>query len=810
MWTPVTVTVENLPRADKAMQSPFPFKGTCRVVSEQSISGFPGVEFCRALEIPGNDRKRITIYARFPDSNPGQVGVIRRETPIELVDENGRVVHKVTVLRQPVGASGRLVVLIRSADVALTLPELDGFPKPVIGHVEPAEVPDKWFGYDGATLVVIPKVTEKLFNTETAAALKNFVAQGGRLLAIGGRNGSSFRGSALEEILPVEILKSDSYIFENGALRPASPTGTTVSAPLLQVNRIRLRPGARTLSMGDGVPLLVSRPFESGEVLFLATDWSPRVISALQVDSFFSAYVAAIPDGESASSGFLARLIQHRSVLGLGPASRLPSPMLVFGILASYAILVGPVNFLLLRKRKRLELAWVTVPGIVILYSVAIYALSSRIKGAEKVARSFQVVSGRSGARLYRADSVNMLFFPNSGRFNIGVTDPEASLTPYLPLFSSSWRGQSFHNPGPGGLASAITGVRLSVVQNPEGMRLPDKPIEQWAEDFSHISSVQDLGGPVDVALTISGDKLVGELSNASKHTLENPCLVLGRHVWELAPGEASRRELPSSAGIKSGESWPFTLSAPAVSLRREISPSTGVDVGTHQRHVTEQAIAELCRNAAGDGANPWACYLFASISAPRSRLDVSTGLTRQSAHMFLVMRVASELAGSYAPPLPQLDATAISGIGEPPRDLSRGPALFACTVPWQQRRLAQLDAAIAASAPGGTASLPRGEVFDFTRMKWLSLSRARNAQGKAHAPGAEPSVWNQSQTPERGILEFSTPSFARIAHPWTSTVFLRFSKAKESGQQPFIASASVEVARLISLVPGGGEEETP
>src|SRR5205085_852445 len=63
------------------------------------------------------------------------------------------------------------------------------------------------------------------------------------------------------------------------------------------------------------------------------------------------------------------------------PVLDLPEPLGIAIFLLVYILLIGPVNFIVLRRMRRAELAWITIPALVLIFSVGAYLIGYQSKG---------------------------------------------------------------------------------------------------------------------------------------------------------------------------------------------------------------------------------------------------------------------------------------------------------------------------------------------------------------------------------------------------------------------------------------------
>jgi hypothetical protein len=64
--------------------------------------------------------------------------------------------------------------------------------------------------------------------------------------------------------------------------------------------------------------------------------------------------------------------------------------LLLFG----YIALIGPVNYLILRRLDRREWAWVTMPILIVGFAVGAYAFGSALRGSSVILNEVGIVRG--------------------------------------------------------------------------------------------------------------------------------------------------------------------------------------------------------------------------------------------------------------------------------------------------------------------------------------------------------------------------------------------------------------------------------
>lgn len=335
-------------------------------------------------------------------------------------------------------------------------------------------VPERWIGLDGVDLVVLHDFAHTSLSTEQANTLRGYVAGGGSLLVLGGTNYQRLAASPLRDLWPVmpsgtreassaqknslvSLLSKGLARAEFEKSRRATYVMRSLSSPnLTGADRLGGVPilvatgtadaNARPLSPVLSPDLAAVKRYGAGRVEWLAFDptsppfvgwrgqealWKPlvgnlnrprriegvdaRLETQGEVDSNSYSY-----NSGSGSDSILATL---RGALSRSPQLRTPAASSIAWFLALYVFFLVPVNYVVLRSVDRRELAWVTVPLIVLAFSTLSYLAAVRIKGTELRARQVSIVQGSDASPVARADSMLWVFSPRKSAYSIEGMD---------------------------------------------------------------------------------------------------------------------------------------------------------------------------------------------------------------------------------------------------------------------------------------------------------------------------------------------------------------------------------------------------
>lgn len=787
-WTPVTVTVENLPRADKARQKLEPFDGYVEVLSQPAAGNSRPVSFSRALNVPVNDRKRVTLYTKM--------SALQADAEVVLINKSGKRIETKAAKRTAVGKGVPLILAVGTTDINPSFFPIEGLEQPQVSLVDPADLPDKWYGYDGVGLLIIPRATEALLQADRMQAIQKWVAQGGNVLLLGGRYATSYRDSQLQEMSPVEYVASNTYTLTDEGVAPADPA-TSGTAGMLQIDEVKPKQGSTLAYSRNAIPLLYQKPYDSGTVYYLCTDWNNAVLRHFQVQKMLHTKLASQIDftamRERFDTDFLYGNQQH---FGLGTANMLPNSGLVALILFSYFLLVGPINFYVLAKKKRLELAWITVPAIVIVYTGAIYALSSHIKGDDSIMRTYHLLTGKANARTARAETLSMVFLPNvnTHRFDApgeDVADSSHAIwvdraTPYAYNFRGS-------------APTIDEGVRVD--QGPKGMVIPAKLVPQWAPDFCRFDSLADLGGPVEATVSFDGTRCSGVIRNATAHQLRTPHLFFNGRMWSLMEDDGIAAANDQDTAMPAGASLEFSIDTKS----QKGQSLSGFAFGTEElnRKASEQFITCISTQGTVVFDSP-PCMLLAQTDFAPVKVEFGNQLTKRSSHTFIALQCDVKLSAGEHIILENDNISKLVVNSErgnywmDPRQgnvqLKDGHAVFSYSMPAFDRQQAEFDGRFT-FAPNDLGKDLKLFAFNTSTYNWDQIGFNMERAG-----ASEDEERNRTRNTGGGVGAFRATQPGFYLHPITKSLLLRVSYAPGAKKNFNFNQESLQVPVLSSV----------
>ena len=108
-------------------------------------------------------------------------------------------------------------------------------------------------------------------------------------------------------------------------------------------------------------------------------------------------------------------------VLGYIEAMEMPSVMLILFLFLFYLALVGPFNYMFLKKIDKREWSWVTIPALSIIFAVLIFGLGYNTKGGELIVNTISVVDLDANEAQGSLTNHIGVFIPRRGDYEVEV-----------------------------------------------------------------------------------------------------------------------------------------------------------------------------------------------------------------------------------------------------------------------------------------------------------------------------------------------------------------------------------------------------
>ncbi len=499
------------------------------------------------VALPAGGKKRFMVYA--PTDHSGQGPVVRLlvagqeiaqqkltfqysgDVLVGLLGPDREDVATLAALRLPNGRSVQLV-------------KLDG-----------AAVPDRTQALQSLDMLVVSNFSAAELTAAQRQAVQDWVREGGLLVLVGGPEARKTL-TPWQPWLPIQ---------SEGQVRASlAPLGAWVETPLAaetEVSRARIT-GARVLAAAGDIPLAAIWDHGAGAVAYLAYDPTLQPVHGWAGSTrLWERLLLSTPIGaqwEKGDRGMnrwqnLAQAAQQLPVGSMPSLRGLATSLLV------YVLVLGPVNFLVLRRLRRAEWAWVTIPVLVLLFSGGTWLQSRSSAAAKTLAHQVSVVE-LDHTDTARVRTILGVFLPAQVDARVEF-DRQMPLEATIPYAGSYRSGGGENLPVGVEIGGGGTGpVRLH-------------PLGLWTMRAIGSQATVPSPGQLETVLTLGENGLTGTVTNQTDLPLKGVAVIYGTGsalVGELAPGQSAQVSLD----LLNNQPQEFGPNALHMALRRAYQPN--------------------------------------------------------------------------------------------------------------------------------------------------------------------------------------------------------------------------------------------
>lgn len=487
-----------------------------------SVAGRMGPIHTLFVPLPAKSRKRIYLTVLAPDL-PASVWAFAEdahtgsflaggELTVRMLDPNQRIVAVVGRSR-PEGLEGDTVK---------------------VANLLPDELPEEWQGYSSldALLWLDGRATE-FRSPASIDALKQWVSTGGKLFLCRA-NTVDLAGTALADLLPVTLGTSRPIESLGGGHLPEG--GAAVLESTVRRGAIR--------AQSFGVPLIVEAGQDAGQVTFVAFDpGSPTIGTWTRAPDFWRwllnlgpAGVKGDPAEDPGPAAIGSPVLSQQA--GQFPDVAAPQIGGLFLLIILYLIVVGPVDYLLLRALRRMEYTWFTFPVFVAFFTLFILLAGGVFIQRPGYQREIAVIDHYPESSFYRARALSAVLAPR---------DLYCRMEDALPLSSNY-------------ILSDRKAFSEDKLVETRILEAPRKPVENWLlnRNYTGLALADRCGtAPSPLSYRITSENAGGielAVSNRSGKPIEHVSIVTHHGVYLLATIP------PGDTVVTGGPRGPLTL----------------------------------------------------------------------------------------------------------------------------------------------------------------------------------------------------------------------------------------------------------
>jgi hypothetical protein len=564
-WTPVHVALTN---------SGALFRGTLAIntltrAPRAQVEQLSPWNFEQAVVVPARGSKQVSLnIPLYPGSNNLE-NVIAT-----LRDEHGKVIARQNATHGVSLQAGEILVgQLTDPQVDLETLETIFLPGQIGSlttiQLDASTLPTSDAVLENFDILILDAFTTSSLHANQLLALQTWVNRGGILIEVGGPEWKRTLGSLPDSLVPVtihgtrilppaiSIVPTNDPLRQNTNLLPLSaalPESIEVSvASLRQQGPFSEN---ETLLSVDSVPLLVQAHQGQGIVCYLGIDpTSPQLMNWSGTQELWTMLLThalgdqmLIPIPAMGYNTGPGELLTRAGILNMLKPEMLPGPTILVAFLCGYALILGPLRLLILRRMKQPQ-KW-RLPlfmSIVIIFSLFAYNLTFYQRNASIVDTSVSIVQMSQDSASAHVTTYSGIFVPNAGDFHLHRSG-ENLTQPLANQFLVTNRSQVAKKDVPAAITTSTSETQVTL-----------QGLDAWS--LHNTVTEQDIHPPgkITTHLFLHGGKLMGTISNTLNTTLSDLYILLPHrfvNLGRLAAGETRQINVPiTNVSRQSGDS---------------------------------------------------------------------------------------------------------------------------------------------------------------------------------------------------------------------------------------------------------------
>lgn len=378
-----------------------------------TLGGLEETTYRTPIALPRGARKQVYLYVSFED--------FAQQLQVEIVARDGAIAARASVPVRAVGRGDLITAVISestygAADLAAQPPGASTVHQ-VLWRVD--DIPPLAEALVGVDVMLFHDVDTGALRPEQVQALRRWVQGGGHLIVAGG-NAWQRTTARLGELLPV-TLQGTALLESAGALgdylrQPDAALSQPITVAVAQPS-----PDARVLVAAEDRPLIVRQRLGSGWVDFVALEPQDAPLRTWSgMGDLWRILIVSTGQRPAWARGFADWSVAREATLTTS-SSVLPTYLQLCGFLLVYVLLIGPVNYLLLKRLNRREWAWFTIPALIALFSALAYSVGFNLRGNVPVINRLTVIRAWDEGQETRVLSLIGVQSPRRRYHDVGV-----------------------------------------------------------------------------------------------------------------------------------------------------------------------------------------------------------------------------------------------------------------------------------------------------------------------------------------------------------------------------------------------------
>lgn len=400
------------------------------------------------------------------------------------------------------------------------------------------DLPREFVSYDPVDVVVIGDAPLSQLTEDQARALRLWVASGGMLVVTGAADIAGLRGARLDALLPVEVQGATT----SSSLGPLSAVygGFESADPPLAMSA-SARAGATALVGTADNCIVAERNYGSGLVRFVAVNpkinpyrgwaaakylWTDLLLPAAEAKPRQVNWITIGRRNNRTSSS-----LGMRNYLFELAEIEPPSMKYFLFFLLLYLLVVGPINYVVLRWKRKLDMAWLTIPAVVVVFTVVSIAIAQVTRGGESIAADVSLVELHQQEGIRRHTGALLIMPSSKGTEEIAFDGADTFVNDLADNYS----------------VTASSAETIESRRDPKQFTL-SVPLTTWTADIFKVRSISEGAAPL-VAVNGSGAGSTVTVKNLGDAPITKAVFMSAAGVsaqFDIAPGEEQQITLSS------------------------------------------------------------------------------------------------------------------------------------------------------------------------------------------------------------------------------------------------------------------------
>lgn len=370
---------------------------------------------------------------------------------------------------------------------------------------------------DGLDVIIINNYNMANLNEKQYNSLNNWVSSGGTLLIGAGANETKTINNINKNFLNI----SSTGTVEKNVLVSSENLNLMLSQinfdGAVAINSSNENNLIYSLNRGEGKILVTS--FDLGLEPFISSKDSSIILQNMLKETFDKIYE------QNNNGGYSHERYEASHILNSIPVNSIVSTLSLGLILAIYAILVGIVLYIVLKKMKRRDLTWILIPVTAVIFTVLIYLLGSKMKLKDVVLNSVNIISTDKKGR---GEVNGYIGITSKNKGNIRIEKDEDLKMNYMT------EDYYYYSDG----EPKINNLKVKTTYNDDNSYFTVSNSNVSQINKFEVSGKEIVVPKIENSLKFKNGNLEGTIKNNLDSDIKKLIIVSGEGVWDL--GEVS------------------------------------------------------------------------------------------------------------------------------------------------------------------------------------------------------------------------------------------------------------------------------